>query len=290
MAAAFAVFMYGSPDRPTSMTNAAALAKRTLPVDLPALVKPTGPDDDAGAYYEQAIGLVGEHPDVLTRTREHDDLVDDLCELLLKAADAGRVEDGFMDGHIPVSNGARPDYGEAVELIYEWVLQRSAVVYAKGEKEQSRELALTVWVFGQRLFEHNVRLYHRNIGLDMMESAGALLFEMAAEDQALDAEVLQGWAVALNDIRRAWQPKLEVMLGVEPHPGDLVNIALNDQDRMFRVEATLKLGIQRYTVDRSNRRAMNGAIRDAIDSDDALLSESGRAADAVTLEQMRRAY
>lgn len=285
-----AALLYGVADGPTSVTNAEALSERVLPVGLPALTKPGNPDDDAGVYYEQAIGLLAEYPGVLTRTREHDALVDELCELLLSAAEAGHIEPGFMDGHIPVQNGALPDYGEAIESIHEWVIYRSAALFTHSEPDRARELAIAVWVFGRRMFEQDVRLYNRNTGLDMMESAGGMLFEMSAQDPSLDTETLRAWSEAITKIRKAWQPKLEVMLGVDPHPGDLVNIALNDGDRMFRVEATLRLGIHRYGVERGNRRAMNRAIQAAIDSEDALLAEAGRAADALTLEQKRRLY
>ncbi len=285
-----AVLSYGVADGPTSVTNAQALSERVLPVDLPALTKPGNPGDDAGVYYEQAIGLFAEHPGVLTRTREHDALVDGLCELLLSAAEAGHIEPGFMDGHIPIQNGALPDFGEAIESIHEWGIYRSAELFTHGEPDRARELALAVWVFGRRMFEDNVRLYNRNAGLDMMESAGGMLFEMSAQDPSLDTQTLRAWSAAITEVRQAWQPKLEVMLGVDPHPGDLVNIALSDGDRMFRVEATLVLGIHRYGADRGNRRAMNGAIQTAIASDDPLLAEAGRAAVALTLEQKRRLY
>ena len=289
MALALVVFMYGFADPPTSVTSESALVKQTLPGDLPALVTPAKPQADAGAYYEQAIELFNENPRVLERTREHDEMVEGLSELLLQASDAGQIVDGFLDGHIPVKNGADPDYGEAIESMNEWVLEHAVMVYSKGEKDKARNLALAVWLFGQRLFEHSDRLYHKNTGLDMMTSAGSMLILLAERDEKLDREVLSKWGAALDEISRKWQPKIMATVGPNPHPGDLVNIALNDQDRMFRVEATLKLGIQRYTVDRGNRRAMNQAIQAAIASDDPMLAEAGRAADAVTLQEMRRA-
>jgi hypothetical protein len=288
-----AVLMYGHADAPTSVTDARALAEQVFPADLPAITG-TGdsaePGDDAGALYEAALALYAEHPGVLTKTREHDALVDELCGLLIRAAGAGRVEPGFMDGHIPVAIGALPDYDVAVEAIYTWAIYRSADLYMHGERDSARELALAVWVFGRRMFGDNVRLYNRNTGLDMMESAGGLLFEMSVEDPSLDSEVLRAWSLAITDIRRAWQPKLEVMLGIDPHPGDLMNIALNDKDRMFRVEATLRLGIHRYGADRGNQRAMNRAIQEAIESDNPMLAEAGRAADALSLKEKRRLY
>lgn len=285
-----AVLMYGHADGPTNATRPEVLQRRTLPSDLPVFTIPSDPNANAGSYYEEAIRMYGEHPGVLTRTAEHDALVDGLAAQLLQAADAGQVDAGFMDEHLPIALGAEPDYGQAIEDIYAWAIERSAYLFTHGEPKQARDLALAVWVFGQRMFERNVRLYHRNTGLDMMESAGGLLFEMSANDPTLDSQALRAWATAIGEIRQAWQPKLEIVMGVAPHPGDLVNIALHDEDPMFRFEATLRLGIHRYTASRGNRRAMNAAIRAAMASDHPMLAEAGRQADAVTLEQMRRLY
>jgi hypothetical protein len=285
-----AVLLYGHADGPTKATGSEALAQQTLPADLPKLVEASDPQADAGPYYEQAIALYAENVDALPKTRKHDELVDGLCDLLLKAAAAGRVEDGFLDNHIPVAIGAQPDYGDAVEQIYENVIVRAAEQYMKGDATGARELALSVWVFGRRLFENNVRLYHRVVGLDMMESAGSILFEMAAKEGGADAEALRAWSAAIKAIRTAWQPKLEIIMGIDPHSGDLVNIALNDRDRTFRVEATLRLGIHRYGADRGNRRTMQRVIGAAIAGDDPMIAEAGRAADALTLEEKRRLY
>lgn len=285
-----AVLLYGQADGPTSVTNERAMALQTFPADLPVLSEPGEPNTDAAGFYERAILLYAENTDALTRTRKYDERVDGLCGLLLQAAAAGKVEAGFMDGHIPVTIGAQPDYGDAIENIYEYVIVRAAELYTRGDTAGGRDLALAVWVFGGRLFAHNTLYYHRVVGLDMMESAGSILFEMAEKDDSLDPAALRAWSAAIKDIRSAWQPKLEIVMGIDPHPGDLVNIALNDADRTFRVEATLRLGIHRYGADRGNRRAMQRAIAAAINSDDPMIAEAGRAADALTLEEKRRLY
>ncbi len=288
--AASAVLWYGQADGPTSVTRPEALVKQVLPTDLPAITEPGDPDVDAVELYEAVLDVYARHSDVPTRTPEHDNFVDQVGDLLIKAAAAGGVEPGFMDRHIPVAIGAQPDYQGAVEETAWAVLMHCSVFYANGEREKAAEMALALWQLGRRMFVDNTRLYTRNTGLDLMESAGGLLYQMSAENDDLDTEALSQWAKALDDIRQSWQPKLELMRGVDPHPGDLVNLALHDEDRMFRVEATLRLGIHRYGADRGNRRAMNRAIQKAIASDDPLLAEAGRAADAITHEQKRRFY
>lgn len=254
------------------------------------MAAPGDPQADAAAFYEQAIALYAKNSDALPKTRKHDELVDGSCSLLLQAAAAGKIEYGFLDGHIPVTIGAQPDYGDAVENVYEDVIVRAAELYTRGDTAGARDLAIAVWVFGRRLFEDNVLLYHRVVGLDMMESAGSILFEISAKDESLDPAALRAWSAAIRKVRDAWQPKLEIIMGIDPHPGDLVNIALNDQDRTFRIEATLRLGIHRYGADRGNRRALQRAIDAAIGGIDPMIAEAGRAADKLTLQEKRRLY
>lgn len=287
---ALAVLLYGQADGPTSKTNAAALTLQSFADDLPALAEPGDPQADAAVFYERAITLYAANPDALPRTGKHDELVEGLCDLLLQATAAGNVDEGFLDGHIPIAIGAQPDYGDAIENIYEDVIVRSAELYTRGDTAGARDLAVAVWVFGRRLFEHNTLYYHRVVGLDMMESAGSILFEMAAKDDLLDPAALRAWSGAIKKVREAWQPKLEILLGIDPHPGDLVNIAVNDPDRTFRIEATLRLGIHRYGADRGNSRAMNRAIAAAVAGDDPMIAEAGRAAEALTLKEKRRFY
>ena len=285
------VYLYGQADSPTRLTNAQGLEVQRLPTELPALSVAGHPDEDAAVYYERAIDLYAGQRNVLPDTREHDELVAGVCELLELAAQAGRVPDGFMDSHIPVMIGVYPDFDDALEEVFTLAIYRSAYLYAHQDPDGARDLALAVWVFGRRMFEHNVRLYNRNTGLDMMESAGSLLYDMSANDPSLDTDTLHAWSQAIDDIRRHWQPKLEAILVTEPPIGDLVNIALNDQDRMFRIEATLRLGIHQHSpVGAGNQRAIQDAIQSNLQSDDRLLAEAAKAADAFTLEQKRRLY
>jgi len=278
-------------DGPTSVTEGEALRKQTLPDTAAGFTFPTDPEVDAATDYEQLIRLYGEHPDTLPKTREHDELIAGLSSLFIKAARSGRVKQGFIDRHIPIEIGALPDFDDALESAYELAIFESARRYTHQDPQGARELAVAVWVLGERMFKHNDRLYGKVVGLDMMESAGAILFEMSEDDPAIDGEALAFWSSAITGIRSAWQPKLEVMLGVTPPIGDLVNITVNDEDRMFRIEATLRLGIFKHAAGSGgNRQMILRSIDQAIASDDPMISQAGRAAEALTLEQKRRLY
>ncbi len=284
-------FLYTKADSPTQLTNARGLAMQRLPAELPKLSTPSNPNDDAAIYYEQAIDLYAQQRNARPKTPEHDKLLTGICELLELAAQAGRVPDGFMDSHIPVKIGVYPDFDDALEEIFTLAIYQSAYRYSHKDPDGARDLALAVWVFGQRMFEHNVRLYNRNTGLDMMESAGSLLYDMSTNDPTLDTGALHAWSQAIDQIRRHWQPKLEAIMGINPPIGDLLNIALNDQDRMFRIEATLRLGIHKHSpVGQGNLRAIQDTIQSALQSDDPILAEAAKAADAMTLQQKRKLY
>jgi len=289
MVVALAIHLRGG-EGPTSVTRGKALRKQTLSDHLATFSLPADTEADAAAIYEQMIRLYGEHADALPKTREHDALIAGVSGLLIEAAGAGHVERGFIDQHIPVQIGAGPDFDDAVESVYELAIYESARRYTHEDPQGARELALAAWVLGERMFRHNDRLYARVVGLDLMESAGGLLHEMSADDPTIDREALASWSSAITAIRRAWQPKLQVLMGVDPPIGDLVNLAMNDEDRMFRIEATLRLGIFKHAAGGGNRRMILRSINQAIDRDDPMIAEAGRAAQALTLEQKRRLY
>jgi len=291
---------YGVSDSPTWTSEPGALTKQQLPTDLPPLFPESGAGGvrSAAPIYEQLLTLYQNNHDTLPRTPAYDKLVDQACELWIESASASVTQPDFLDHHIPIRIGTQPDYNDALERAYEDALMRAAELYQRGDTEQAVGLMQSVWVLGRRLFTGHVRLYHRVIGLDMMESAGGMLYDVAvmesgtppgpiSNDRLAD---LHRWSDAIRQIRQAWQRKMETIMHVSPHPGDLINIALHDEDRTFRIEATLRLGIHRYGASRGNRRLMEQAIQHAIDSDDPMWSQAGIAAQALTLEDKRRLF
>jgi len=81
---------------------------------------------------------------------------------------------------------------------------------------------------------------------------------------------------------------VRTIMGTDPHVGDLLNVAKNDEDRTFRIAATLQLGIAKFTDGNpGNRSAINAYLGEAKQSDDPMLAEAAAAADALTLEDFR---
>ena len=280
-----------SGDRPSAATQGEALKKQELLEATQPLKLSVDASADATPLYQALIELYDQYPGVLPDTKAHDELTEKASALLVEAARAGRVEHGFIDRHIPVEIGATPGFEDAVEVLYEIAVIESANRYARGETGPAKELAIAVWVLGERMFNHNDRLYSKIVGLDAMESAGSVLFEIAGNDPLLNAEDLRAASERITAIRRAWQPKLQIVMGVSPPIGDLVQIAEHDEDLAFRVEATLRLGIFQHAAGGiGNKRMVRRAIGRAVESNNEMIAQAGLAAQALTLEEKRRLY
>jgi len=95
---------------------------------------------------------------------------------------------------------------------------------------------------------------------------------------------------ALKKVADAWVPKVgKILKSLRPQIGDLINIARNDKDLTFRVEATLQLGVVKFNPKtRGNLKAITSAIEDAKASEDPAISAAGNAAEAFTKEEMRK--
>lgn len=282
--------MQGSLDAPTRLTAPETLIAVTLPPDPPALtLPPSAPGDtDAAALYQQALTRYREQETELSQSPPPSDRLEPFLALLEQAAQAERVTPGFLDHSIPVAIDGEPAWGDALESIYLLAMEEADRRHEAGDVDGAVRIARAIWTLGRRAFEDNVRLYNRIQGLRLMGDAIGRLSRWL-DPAALDTEALSDVASGLSRVRAAWEPKLRIVVGTDPPIGDLINLARHDQDRTFRVAATLRLGVARFKPGtRSNLRAINKTLDDAQASSDPLLAEAGRWAANLTLEEMKR--
>lgn len=280
--------MQGKLDEPTQRTAPDKLVAVTLPADPPALqvAEPTG--GDAAALYEQAFQFYRAHEAELSQSPPPADPVESLLGLLDAAARMAAVEAGFLDRSIPVAMGVAPVFGDALESICLLALQEADRRAEAQDMRGAVGIATSVWSLGRRAFEHNVRLYNRIQGLQMMDEALVRLM-VWAEPAGLSTEGFDALAAALPEIQAAWEPKLRIVAGTDPPIGDLLNLARHDQDRTFRVAAMLRLGVARFNPgSRANLRAINAAIEDGQLDDDELVAAAADWSAALTLDEMKR--
>ncbi len=282
---------WGLPDEPTAATSPKTLEKLELPTGLSSLSSTQKPNEDATEIYDQAFALYQKHHEAFAEDTPPLRWSDPLTELLVEAMHRGKVKNGFLDGHIPVQPGARAQYEDALETIPGVVLQRAYQLYEEGDPARAVEVAKAVWVLGRRAFESNVRLYNRSTGLVVMIDSGQMLHAWAQEVDSLDPDAIAAWANGLNELERTFRKKEELIKGHEPHVGDLLNIARNDQDPTFRVAAILKLGVVKFNPgNRGNARVIDQTLDRSANDPDPLIAKAAQAAQAVTEDQLHRIY
>lgn len=279
----------GIADPPTAATSADKLVAIALPEGLGSIYQPAQPAEDATEFYAQAITYYQEHRQPLSEPQPQERFTEPLTDLLIQAMQRGRVQRGFLDQHIPVQPGAEPDFGDALESIPGVVLLRAGELFERGDTARAVLAVQAVWALGRRAFAQNDRLYIRRWGIPIMADAGEQLFAWAEQLDTVNDEQIHDWASAINDVERAFRAKDNLISAADPHIGDLVNISRHDQGLTFRVAATLKLGVMQFNPgNRGNRRMIHQALAEAAAANEPLLVQAGKAAQAMTREQLHK--
>ncbi len=276
-----------APDPPTRATAPEKLAAAPLPADLPPIFEPDEPDADAAALYEKAMDLYNDHP-ALAGKNPPTALARQTTDLLIRAMNAGNVTPGFLDAYLDVDHGAQPRFGEALEGVAIVGLDRAQQLVEQGDTAGAIAANCAVWALGQRAFEDNTLLYNRFTGLQLMQMAGQQLFTLTDHD-SVDVDALMQWGEQLQSRSTLWSEKLGIVQSPSPKPADLVNIALHDGDRTFRIAAMLHLGVAKFNPGhRGNLRAIQSAIDTGRRDPDPLIAEAAGRADALTKDGLHR--
>jgi len=294
----------GRIDSSTSRSAADKLPAQTLPAGLPALYAGSGAASEGGGVadaedvYVQLIKYAfqqGEAIDAALDAQESVEnqvampaaLRDELTELLTSATSAGEPAYGFLDQDVPWDVSRKPDYGDRLYVAAVAGLRVGDQYLRESAEGLAFEMYHAVHVLGRRLFEKNLRLVNRELGLQLMFQAQGRMNQTL--DQVTSGESgIEQWNAAIDAIDTNWNAKKEVVLSREPHIGDLVKLAGQDEDRMFRVEATLQLALAKFNAkSKGNLREIERLIEVARHSDDEAMRAAGQYAHDLTLEQMK---
>ncbi len=281
----------GVAESPTPATSPDKLQRQTLGKGLPALFEVTDPAEDASAAYEGILGFYKEHQARLSTEPPDIELTDQLVTLMIRAMKKGRVTQGFLDKHLPVFPGATPTFDDALETIPRAVMWMADDLYQSGRPERAKQALRSVLALGLRAFDDNTRLYIRWQGLDILITALHLQTDWLDDDPILSDQTVGAWDKATTKIDRVWMHKYELMARTQPHIGDLLNIANNDQDITFRVAGMLKLGMAKFNAGtRGNARAIHETIERATNDPFEIIAKAAIAARALTRDQYHKIY
>lgn len=297
----------GSGDSASSSSSQANLEKQTLPDDMPTFGVTTGGGKaDTAAFFmklDEVKGIMRAGGFEEEKKQKSKELYEEMKKLV-----AGKPWEGYIDSRIPDKQFMSDDVKQAMSVVGKAVGKMIEDHMEMGEFDQAREIAAVHLAFGKQVYDNNIRLKAREIGLATMRSSLSKMQQIITAELQEDVITREEWdkkneqvltaIKAIEQLEDRWQAKLENVDSVNqkegiPNIADLVAIANNDKDRTFRVWAALRLGYALYERgDPGNQKKINEALDALEQSDDALVAsaaKSGRSIkDADEYHQLRR--
>jgi hypothetical protein len=301
----YAVYAAGRTTAATELTDPArpghspeTLAPIALPIDpLRVIELNISKGTDAGSIYWRAIDEVKENP------RQYENFRPSLKDASKYAALAAIVE-AAEHSHADIFQ-RQPDavvrYGPKPALraletlgngcIYLGIQAATAKDYAGAKKWLT-----STYVLGLRLFQDRQSRAQLDIGIGMMAGAAQILAQIAnVEKETTRAERLSDFVTQYRDYDKNHIKKIErVITSIDPkvmrqYVGDVFNLAQSSDERVWRNEATLRLGLYKFNSPLpGDRLRANRTIRKLAVSDDPAVKAAALAARDLTVEEYRK--
>ena len=174
-------------------------------------------------------------------------------------------------------------------------IAQQMVVYAQraqryGSRERAEQVLQDTFVLGWHMMEERGRPYMVIQGIAIQQQALqalAALYEDWGDARAAQLRALQANAGAWDAIRRSIDAKRSVLDRREPHPGDVFNMAENEQDPAWRMQAILLLGVIKLTTTGGDASYALRLIDRYEASDDPILAAAARAARAYSRDDLK---
>ena len=289
----------GRRTEPTEFSrDPANLAAIQLPIDPHTLIPEPARDEDAGDLYWQAVFDYGAHPEDYDRQSANFTL-QTAAELVgvksaMDAAAYRRASIFTNRVEAAVGYGSTPAL-TALQQIGA-LLARIGTEYAnKHQYADAKRYLHSEFLLGLRLYDERMTRQQLSSAMGMMAHAATILSQIARDqdDQPL--------ASRLDDYLKAQrtyntnhiEPIARVITSIDPtiqpkHVGDVFILARQSAERVWRVEATLKLGMYQYNTNTAgDRRAAIREMRQLMADPDPAVAAAARAARDLTLESYR---
>lgn len=276
----------GFAEAPTSATSPEKLKKVDLPDSLPSLYVSSDATGNAKNDYYRALNVYLQNKDAFESETPPYALVDEATNHLVAGMDKMNIQQGFVDDQVPMKPGASPKFGAALEVLPIAVLDSANEAFEEGNEAQAISAATAVFALGERAFRSNDRFYSRNTGLMLMGQALAQL-NTWKESLPDSGENFIPWFQALEKIQQAWMEKVKITANLDPHVGDLINMARNDEDVTFRIAATLNLGVAKLNPgSKGNLRVIHEALKELKEDPNSMVAEAAEVAETIKKEDI----
>lgn len=298
------IIMYAvmpSPSRATPATRKAGfmdLKQVSIPVGDIVGAAPSGAGNAADDYIralavvrqrEQEIASVdagGSSAAGMTALRK-------VASLVAAGADKANLEYTFT--HTPKTFDVGYRYGPAVDLqtISGAMFILGRKLYESKKYAEAEKVLFDLFVMGWHVAKERANVYvvRTGFGIQMTALGGlqSVYRDWGPEYSDKRARV----AAYINEIitlEREYDEKQRICWSTDPNPGDVFHLIEKDQDRAWRVQALLSLGILKYRHE--NRRGDMRELEELLDrfsnSSDPFEAAAAKAAKNLTREEFRR--
>ncbi len=95
---------------------------------------------------------------------------------------------------------------------------------------------------------------------------------------------------AVRRVQQAYREKTKIVWNTKPSPGDIFYIIENDEDRVWRVQGLLTLGLIRFTAlgSRGDKRRIEQLVKKHSAGNDPYLAAAAKAAQNFTKEDFNQ--
>ncbi|CAA9431502.1 MAG: hypothetical protein AVDCRST_MAG64-3528 [uncultured Phycisphaerae bacterium] len=215
-------------------------------------------DLDAGDLYWKAIKVYQASPETYDKAQpRYTTRLDKLpaIDLLVEATAANRATI-FMRKPATLVNYGYP--GPEMEALYNLGRVANSIAFssqADGDEARTKKYAYACFSLGAKLYDE--RLIHGELdaGIKLMQTAGDSLATLARK-QGNEAEAAK-WKQFTDATSRYYTTEIQELvrkvlgagaIDLRKHSGDVFELALHNPDRMWQVEALLKIGRYKYEM------------------------------------------
>lgn len=248
---------------------------------------------DAGEWYRHAIDLYLQNPTqyemFMLRARGSAEVRTlEALGPLLEAADCSTMTLFAASPDDVVRYGERPRL-DAIRTIGRIANRVGALLVFEKRPEEARTYHRAAFALGAGLYTERITLDELLAGIELMSEASAGLLGAGSDDPALSAFRAANIGFYENQIKPAQRILTSVDAAmIARHGGDVLYIAREGTERMWRIEAIFALGRMRYHAGRvGDQRAAERVLEQLEKDPDPLIRSAAEAARRLTIEQYR---
>ncbi|MCK4602661.1 MAG: hypothetical protein KAU28_09355 [Phycisphaerae bacterium] len=295
------------PSRPTAATQKKGFMELkdvgVGPGEVVSL-QPSAPGN-AGDDYFKALTLYKENKKLLEEVLENFDKVQEgrypfhfqLLQVLMNidehvAAGAAREEMAYTFVHTPKHFVIGYRYGPAGDLrnVSDCLSVLAAHYISHKDFARAAKVFEHQFILGWHMMRERSRAAMVECGIAAQENALSYLqwiYSQPGQERKERLGAIGRYGSELRNVRKAYEKKFSIVWNRKQPPGDVFNIAENDKDRAWRVDAILRLGWMRFSVTRRNDiKYINKLINEYCSSSDPLEAAAAKAARDMTREDL----